>query len=1225
MKNKWVNVLRKSNSIFLFLLFLFAGVTFYFFPVKIDKNIPVKSLEKLTPADRMDLAMQQEVDMTKDPALGFVPKERLIAAYEYKKSLSKINGPLADVNWVERGPDNVGGRTRAIMVDPNDGTKNTVYSAGVAGGLWKTTNISASSPNWQPVDDFFGNLAITSLAYAPSNTNIFYFATGEGYYNGDAVRGFGVWKSTDSGSTWTQLSSTTGSTFNYCQKIIVTNSGAVLVATRSGGVQRSTDGGTTWTKVLGSGVSGYNDFAYDVEMAANGDVFASLKGSIHKSTDDGATFGSALSIPINDAGRIELATAESDANYAYALVEYNNFVQGILQTIDGGTTWSKKNIPNDDDPDVTGSFTRGQAWYDLTIEVDPNNRDVLYVGGIDLFKSTDGGSNWTQISHWYGGFGYQEVHADQHIILFEPGNSDVIYFGNDGGIYRTTNGTAGVPTISSKEFNYNTTQFYACAMHPDAFSNYFLAGAQDNGTQKFTSEGINTTVEVTGGDGAFTHIDQDQPQYQWASYVYSNYRSSTDGGNSFSNVDFGNYGRFINPTDYDNTNNRFYGASVAGIYLFWLNPQSGSSIVYRSISDFGGGTVSAITVSPNTSNRVFFGIDNGRVVRVDNAHLSSPTATYINSGTGMPSGYVSCIAIENGNDNHLLVTYSNYGVNSIWETTDGGTSWTSVEGNLPDMPVRWALFNPNNSSQALIATELGVWSTDNLNGGSTIWGASNSGLANVRTDMLQIRTSDNLVIAATHGRGLFSSDVFTTPTAQFTADKLITYIGESIQFTDESYKATSWQWDFGDGNNSMLNNPQKSYSTSGKFTVTLTINSGADSEVKTDYIHILPYSGTPYMPADGGNFESNLNSFVAENISGTPFELGNSSVVGKNGTHSGSNSWVTGLTGNYTNNSHSILYTPVYNFANAGTYTIRFWNRFYTENTIDGFRVEYSTDKGSNWNILGTVAENWYNDANTYGGSSFPINEPFFTGIRTWHESFTDISSLAGNSNVSFRFVFKSNGYATDPGVALDDFQIDGPSNNPLPVELVSFTGIFIKGKVLLKWRTETEVDNYGFEVERTSLDSPKGGKQFVWEKIGFVEGHGNSNSPKVYSFTDNNIESADKYYYRLKQLDTDGKFEYSDVVEVEVALPQEYKLEQNYPNPFNPSTTISFSIPAASRVKLTLFDALGREVTQITNKDFSAGNHSINFNAAKLTSGIYFYRIEAGSFVQSKKMILLK
>ncbi len=384
--------MRKILFISLTTLFSYSiFVQFYNSPN--DKLVHKGSSSEFSKRDRMDLAMEQEFEMTKDPKLGIIPKERLIEAYHYAQSISNIQSPLTGVNWTERGPDNVGGRTRAIMVDPNDVTKNTIWSAGVAGGLWKTTDITASSPNWQSVDDFFGNLAISSLAYDPSNTNTMYFSTGEGYYNADAVRGFGVWKSTDGGSNWSQLSSTTGSIFNYCQKVIVTSSGTVLVATRSGGVQRSTNGGTSWTKVLGSGISGSSNYAFDIEEAANGDIFASLYGSIHKSTNDGASFGSALTIPIS-AHRIELAVANSDANYVYALVELNSIVNGILITTNGGSTWTSRAEPSDDDTGISSSdFSRSQAWYDLTIEVDPNNRDIIYVGGIDLFKSTTGGSD----------------------------------------------------------------------------------------------------------------------------------------------------------------------------------------------------------------------------------------------------------------------------------------------------------------------------------------------------------------------------------------------------------------------------------------------------------------------------------------------------------------------------------------------------------------------------------------------------------------------------------------------------------------------------------------------------------------------------------------------------------------------------------------------------------------------------------------------------------------
>jgi uncharacterized repeat protein (TIGR01451 family) len=718
---------------------------------------------KIPLRDRMDLAIAQEIRMTLDPALGKVPRERLIAAQQMADQLRQEGrAAIPGVTWQERGPRNVSGRSRAVLVDPNTASGLKVFAAGVGGGLWMTTDISAAEPTWTSVNDFFDNLAITALVADPSNPQVMYFGTGEGFFNLDAIQGNGIWKTTNGGTSWTQLASTDIANFNFVQKMAVNATGVVFAATATG-LRRSADGGTTWTKVLGTGIGitgAVSNFAYDVEIAANGDVYASIDTSIHKSTNAGVTFGAAQTVPIA-MGRVELACAPNDANYVYALVESGNSVNGILRTVNGGTTWVLRTEPDDADPGIPNTdFSRSQAWYDLTIAVDPGNRDRLMVGGVDLFLSTDGAGTWSQISHWYGGFGEQYVHADQHQILYQPGSSTVAYFANDGGIYRTTDANASNPTIAFRGTNLNITQFYAAAIHPTAATNYYLAGAQDNGSHQFNSAGIDDTVEVTGGDGAFTHIDQDQPQFQFTAYVYNDFYRSINGGGSWTNVTTGG-GQFISPTDYDNLNNRLYGNSGSNNYLRWDNPQSGNTFAVVAVAGFGG-FVTAATVSPNTANRVFFGISNGDVFRVDNAHTAGPTAT--NISTGLPAGNPNNIEVETGNDNHLLVVYTNYGINSVWESVNAGVSWTSVEGNLPDMPIRWALFNPNNDDQALLATEVGVWSTDNLNGGATVWQPSNTGLANVRTDMLQIRSSDKQIIAATHGRGLYSSN-FLAPVA----------------------------------------------------------------------------------------------------------------------------------------------------------------------------------------------------------------------------------------------------------------------------------------------------------------------------------------------------------------------------------------------------------------------------------------------------------------------------
>lgn len=190
--------------------------------------------------------------------------------------------------------------------------------------------------------------------------------------------------------------------------------------------------------------------------------------------------------------------------------------------------------------------------------------------------------------------------------------------------------------------------------------------------------------------------------------------------------------------------------------------------------------------------------------------------------------------------------------------------------------------------------------------------------------------------------------------------------------------------------------------------------------------------------------------------------------------------------------------------------------------------------------------------------------------------------------------------------------------NGPLPVELSLFTATLNKNEINLLWKTETEVDNYGFEIERM-IDNKE------WNQITFVPGNGNSNSPKEYSFSDEDLfAGGSKFEYRLKQLDNDGSFEYSDVVEVEV-VPDQYELSQNYPNPFNPSTTIQFSLPRQTQLKINLYNMLGEQVATITEGMYESGYHRVTFNANNLPSGTYVYRLESSEFLQVKKMILLK
>ncbi|HZH64910.1 MAG TPA: hypothetical protein VEY10_08450 [Flavisolibacter sp.] len=761
--------------------------------------------------DNPEAALLQEFERTKDPALNIVPRERLAQAFAYKNRLassqSRVTTAVPGIGWLERGPSNVGGRTRGLIYDLNDSTNGykKVWAGSVGGGLWYTNDITAAIPQWNKINDFFDNLAISALVQNPDNPQEMYFGTGEGWQNFDAIRGLGIYKSSDGGASWIRITTAPAVNFKYVNDLVIDKNGALYATvvqfsnTDPGGVFKSTDKGVTWTQVLGNLNGGFGSSARgaDLEVASNGDVYATLgtngsNGGIYLSTysinttNTGNT-GTWVNITPNASGvvttpaslwhRIEIAVAPSDTNVVYALFQgagSSNCTS--IQRYDKATnSWSVKTVPTIIDQGSNSNFTRGQAWYDLIAAVNPLNPNTLYIGGVDALRSIDGGTTWVQMTAWslFNSPAFtvaQNVHADHHQILFFPADSSRALWGTDGGVYYTTNASVptGKPIFENKNNSYNVTQFYTVALHP-LQTNYFLCGSQDNGTQKFTAPGINATQQATGGDGTTTYIDQTDGRVQISSVPNNNYFVSIDNGATFRQRSFNNNGSFVNPTDYDDASKRLYAANTTGTYFRWNNPYVAGTDTTTVTCPQLTGTVTHVFCSQITPNRVYFGMNNGSVVRVDSAQ-SGKTRNGVVLKTG--TGSVSCVAVDPADENHLLVTYSNYGVVSVFESKNAlsaSPTWTSVEGNLPDMPVRWALFDPRSSKMALLATEVGIWSTDNLNSSGTDWQPTNSGLANVRVDMIRYRPQDRTIGAATHGRGLFTSVVpnVTTPDINF--------------------------------------------------------------------------------------------------------------------------------------------------------------------------------------------------------------------------------------------------------------------------------------------------------------------------------------------------------------------------------------------------------------------------------------------------------------------------
>lgn len=708
--------------------------------------------KKMTKEEKIGALAEQEFEMTKDPATNTIPRERLFKIQEQIKQYQDKS--LVNISWNERGPDNFAGRVRSMILDVNDPTGTTMWTGGVAGGLWKCTNIYGEF-QWESIPGFKGNVAISSIVQNPDQPNEMFVGTGEGWFNGDAYRGNGIYKSVDGGENWVRLQSTQGNEFRYIQKLLF-NNGRLFACTRDRGIQMSDDGGLSWTKSLGNGQFGFSERAADMERSNDATLYAAAgiqtQDGIYKSIDNGETW-EYFDIEMPDYERIEIAVAPNNSDVVYGLVQdaNTNGTEIILKTTDGGNNWEQLNGPSAFGMD---NFARNQAWYDLSIGIDPTDEDRVFIGGIDLLASKNGGNNWNQITQWFGGNNKQYVHADQHAVLFLDETGDRVAFSNDGGIWISTNAKNTVPTINNINKNLNITQFYSCDIHPDPNLEYMIGGTQDNGTHRFTNTGINATDRIVGGDGSYCHIDQDNPNIQIASTVYNSYRITLDNWESSESASTDETeGYFINPTDYDDFHDKLYASgnpgvlNVVDVYTQEIEPVE--------IPLISSERISAIKVHPTDPNKVYLGTNSGSVIRIDSL-LTNPQFIDLSNATT----FIRSIEVNPNNTDEIVVTNSGYGVNSVFYSNNAGSNFQNIEGNLPDMPVRWAVFDPINPNGIILATELGIWTTNDINENNTGWGLSSVDLPLTRVNMLKIREADNLLVAATHGRGIYTSNSY---------------------------------------------------------------------------------------------------------------------------------------------------------------------------------------------------------------------------------------------------------------------------------------------------------------------------------------------------------------------------------------------------------------------------------------------------------------------------------
>ncbi|MEQ3690559.1 MAG: T9SS sorting signal type C domain-containing protein [Flavobacterium sp.] len=774
------------------------------------RNHPFTKTKNLSKSERKAMGLppnafyEQEWLYTSNPTLGRPTPElvkMLQADLEEQEKLNRVPGDGLDNQWIERGPNNVGGRTRALMFAPGSTVK--VFAGGVSGGLWVNNDITSAASVWQQTSGVPSNIAVSCITVDPNNTNIMYIGTGEVYTWG-AVNGNGVYKSIDGGLNWINIfgaatSSNVRDNITYIQDIIAWNnpstnqtevffgsdamnySEAVIgspawawLGLNTIGLYRSTDG-INFARLNNAPLrdgSNRNYAPNTFDIGADGKLWMGTKysytypinGGMLFSTTNGSTWNLVRDFGTN--GRVEVVCSKQDANKLYVLLEdrVSTAVPAkIKRTTDGFATSNINITPpvsTGNQPPSANDFCRGQAFYDLMIGVDPNNDNTFYVGGIEIFKSTNSGSSFSQLTDWTVNPGSKNgalngVHSDQHCIAFA--SSSRVIFGNDGGIYYTNNGGTD---IAVRNNGYNVTQFYKAGMSQSG-TEKLLAGAQDNGSQLLVgTPGIGSSTRVFGGDGCWEFIDK-QNEFMVTSYVYNSYHFVQYATNTATTyiANNTNDGDFVNQCGLDSDANILYANGTNGstyrIYRYTINPAgSGSTTTATLTNPLLNNIPTYFEASPYTSNRILVGLANGRLLQLNNAN---GTPTWSSIGDGSWVGAISDIRYGASN-NEIFVTFHNYGTTNVWYTSNGGSTWQNKEGDLPDLPVKCILQNPNATNEVILGTELGVWYTTNFNSASPNWRRSNNGMKDVKVMSFDFKPSDNTILAATFGRGMFTGD-----------------------------------------------------------------------------------------------------------------------------------------------------------------------------------------------------------------------------------------------------------------------------------------------------------------------------------------------------------------------------------------------------------------------------------------------------------------------------------
>lgn len=747
--------------------------------------------------------------LLRDPATNEVPKDIGTRELAFVKNLAgKTTGQYLtmDIDWVARGPCNIGGRTKALALDVTD--ESTILAGCVSSGMWKSTDGGAS---WRKTTapDQLHSVSCIAQNEATGHEDTWYYGTGEWsagmggsasgpLMTGAIYRGDGIFKSTDGGDSWVLLPSTVSGTptatdsFDFVSKILTFGEDGVYAAT-STGLFKSTNGGDSWQHVIDFGA----DYpSTDVAITSLDTCYAAVAGDgpangIYKSAD-GETWDNISPVDWPDTtDRTVIAIAPSNENVIYFLVEVA-YLKQQLRKYEVGVGWTdlSANLPFGGE-----MITYGGKM--LILYVKPDDENTLFVGTVGLYRSTDGGQSFELIG------AYHDFHVDQHSIAFYPSDPSAMIVGNDGGLFRTNDNVAEVDSTpygtqidwESLNDGYVTTQFYAIALdHGTLGSETILGGTQDNSWLFTTTSDPQipwTSIWKGATDGGFSAIS-DGGEYYYTSQAatFHIWRRWFPGGvHHFTEVtpcSTQGGSLWLPPFILDPHDTKI-------MYLPWrtemwrnsdlteipeIVPGEPTDVNWTQLDSVKDYYISALGMSKAEPRILYYGTIWGKLFRLDNPHEGQPMPVEI-TGENFPyfpfEIYLHCIAVDPTDVNKVIVVFPNYGVISIYYSEDGGDTWTPVSGNLEENPdgsgsgpsVRWvSILYVDDKPIYFAGTSVGLFSTTNLDGMNTVWyqeGASTIG--NVVIDMIDVRQSDGFVVVGTHGNGVYSTYVTQYPSA----------------------------------------------------------------------------------------------------------------------------------------------------------------------------------------------------------------------------------------------------------------------------------------------------------------------------------------------------------------------------------------------------------------------------------------------------------------------------